>query len=131
MLAWLRDFERRLQYTAPHLRDWLNDSVVRYRSLAFLATVVELLDATDPETALRRALDTDCEDLSTADKAVLCVLGGYLGKSDANMQLQCVREVIATLEEHRACAMKETAKADKLYLTLGTSGGLALAILLI
>lgn len=130
ILGWLHDFERRLQYAAPPVREWLQDSMERYPALRFIAETLQLLQTHDLETAWGKALDP-ADGLAEEDVTALRTLGTHLGKSDADTQLQCVRETLAALEESRTAAMTAAEKADKLYLTLGTSGGLALALLLV
>ncbi len=131
ILSWLHDFERRLQYAAPPLREWLQESAVQYSELPFIASASRLLQTADLQTAWDKALRIAAEGLGKEDIAVLRALGTHLGKSDVNTQLQCVRETLSSLEEARVSAQAAAQKADKLYLTLGTSGGLALALLLI
>ncbi len=67
--------------------------------------------------------------LSAADTAPLRALGAHLGKSEAHTQRCCVQETVAALEERRLEAVTAAQKADKLYMTLGLSGGLAMALL--
>lgn len=133
MLAWLRDFERRLQYAAPPIKEWLRESAdhPQYGALPFIAQTVQLLQDADLETAWKKALHTAPGSLADADAAVLSTLGTHLGKSDAPTQLQCIQETVAVLEESRKVAVAAVQKADKLYLTLGVSGGMGLALLLL
>ncbi len=131
ILQWLYDFERRLQYTAPPLREWLHSSSTTYPELSFVEKALHLLETEDLQTAWDTALTTSAGYLAREEVLALRALGTHLGKSDAKTQLQCVRETLCVLEEQRKIAMGAVQKADKLYLTLGTSGGLALALLLI
>ncbi len=66
---------------------------------------------------------------SAVDTAPLRALGAQLGKSEAHTQRRCVQEAVAALEERRTEALSAAQKADKLYMTLGLSGGLAMALL--
>ena len=112
------------------LREWLACSAARYPELAFVPQTVSLLQTADLETAFKHAVQA-MKDFGRAETEILCALGTHLGKSDTSTQLQCVRETISALEERREAVTLAVQKADKLYLTLGTSGGLALALLLI
>ncbi len=118
-----------MQYTAPPIREWLEESANAFAQLPFIAAVCHALQGSDLQTAWERAILVSFPQLSAADTAPLRALGVQLGKSEAHTQQRCVQEAVAALEERRLQALSDAQKADKLYLTLGLSGGLAMALL--
>ncbi len=128
----LRDWERRLQFAAMPVRDWLKAVAVQpqYAQLTFLNAVLQRLEQEDLETAWRTALP-ETRGLSAEDVAVLCSLGAHLGKSDTATQLGCVQQALSALSENRKQAATEAEKAGKLYVGLGTCAGMAVALLLV
>lgn len=134
LLSLLNELARRLSYTAPPLRDFFLESAAQpmYAGLRFLPMVLAVWKEADFAAAFETAVNT-CgkqDGFSAEDIAALVRLGAKLGKSDAQTQRLCLCEEIARLEESRQAVREQAARADKLYLSLGMSGGLALAVLL-
>ena len=135
LLSLLSELARRLSYTAPPLREFFSESAAQplYAGLSFLPMVLEFWKERDFAAAFEAAVKS-CgkrDGFSSEDIAALVRLGAKLGKSDAGTQRLCVCEEIDRLEESRQSVRSEAARADRLYLPLGVSGGLALAVLLI
>lgn len=128
----LLDLEKRLQFTALPLRDWLAETaqMPQYSCLVFLKEAIALLSNTDLETAWQTAVER-APHLLAEDVTVLKRLGAQLGKSDAATQLSCVRETVSGIADNKIRAMENAQKASKLYVGLGTCTGMALALLLI
>lgn len=129
LIRWLQDFERQLQYTAPPLCTWLSESAAAYPMLPFVTAVCAKMQTTDPITAWEYAANEALSQLREEDVAPLRALGTQLGKSEAQTQRRCIRETVDLLKERRQSALETARKADKLYMTLGLSGGLAAALL--
>ena len=126
----MREFERQLRYTAIPVREWLKKSGGGYSDLPFIQAMLSLLCSQPLEVAWRHAI-TAVSDFQKADIDILCALGTRLGKSDLSAQLQCVEETLEALEEQSRTAAAISQKTEKLYLTLGASGGLVVAMLLL
>ncbi len=132
MLCWLRDLERCMRYTAEPLPRWLETCArsPQYARLMFLEIVCEKLPLLGLEMAFCDAVEQDTR-LDRAEKDILGRLGAGLGKSDSETQLLCIRETADGLQSVSAAQKRRMEKAQKLYVTLGASGGLALAVLLL
>lgn len=128
----LLDLEKRLQFSAVPLRDWLSEaaSLSQYARLAFLKDVVLLLEQSDLETAWHTAVESMAY-LLTEDVSVLKRIGTQLGKSDTATQLACIRETVSSIAANKEKAIQKAQKASRLYVGLGTCAGMALALLLI
>ena len=123
---WLSDLERRLAYTMPPLREFLAETagMSEYAALTFIPAILRELDRTDMASAFAAALRTD-------EAALLCRLGNRLGTGDAKTEQCCVGECMAGLRELWRKTREKTAKADRLYVTLGAGCGMAVAVLLL
>ena len=134
-ILWLSDLERRLSYTLPPLRDFLEETakMPEYAALTFIPAVLRELDRTDMAAAFSITMREEERQgrLSSAETALLCRLGSTLGTSDAKTQLRCVGECTAGLRELWLKTREKTAKADRLYVTLGAGCGMAVAVLLL
>ena len=128
----LCDFEKRLHFSAVPIREWLLEVALipRFSRLNFLKEVNGMLSEKGLETAWQMAVEK-MKALSTEDITALKVLGTHLGKSDALTQIQCVKETRERISENKHRAAKTVEKAQKLYVSLGTCVGMALALLLI
>ncbi len=128
----LLDLEKRLQFSAVPIRDWLTEVVnmARFSRLPFLKDALTFLSLMDLETAWQKALN-GVSGYATEDVAALRLLGVHLGKSDSGTQLQCIREAVRRISENKTAATEQAQKAQKLYVGLGTCAGMALALLLI
>lgn len=65
------------------------------------------------------------------DTQQLIGLAEHLGKSDTATQLQYVEQCMEILGKSQQEVKAETVRTDRLYVTLGVSAGLAVAILLL
>lgn len=128
----LLDLEKRLQFTAVPIREWLSEAahLPRFARLSFVGDTLRLLSDTDLETAWLTAID-NARDMTSQDVYALRLLGAHLGKSDAPTQLRCIRETVERISDNKAQATEKAEKARKLYVGLGTCAGMALALLLI
>ena len=128
----LRDLEKRLQFTAVPLREWLTEAMClsQYADLVFLKDTITLLADSDLETAWQSAVER-APYLLEEDVTVLKRLGTQLGKSDTATQLSCVKETVSGISAHKVKAAEVAKKASKLYVGLGSCAGMAVALLLI
>ncbi len=134
LLGWLNEYDSRLAYTVPPLRDFLRDSVEdpAYRELRFLIHTAALLQERDFGEAWAASVERYAgeDGFDTTDRKHLLALGSRLGISDAGSQHKLIREEIARLSERREDLIEKRSKADRLYTLLGGSGGLAVAVLM-
>lgn len=134
LLGWLNEYDSRLTYTLPPLRDFLRDSVddPAYRDLGFLRNTASLLQERDFGEAWAASVERYAgeDGFDTTDRKHLLALGSRLGVSDAGSQRKILREEIARLSERREELLQKRRKADRLYTLLGGSGGLAVAVLM-
>ena len=134
-ILWLSDLERRLAYTMPPLREFLAETagMSEYAALTFIPAILRELDRTDMASAFAAALRTEETrgGLTEEEAALLCRLGNRLGTGDAKTEQCCVGECMAGLRELWRKTREKTAKADRLYVTLGAGCGMAVAVLLL
>ncbi len=128
----LFDLEKRLQFAAVPIRDWLLGTVnsARFPHLVFLEKVLLLLNKKDLETAWQTALK-ETRILSKDDIAALCVLGTHLGKSDVQTQLKSIEETAASISLNKKKAVEKAETSGKVYVGLGACVGMATALLLV
>ena len=128
----LFDLEKRLQFAAVPIRDWLLEIVnsARFPRLVFLEKMLFLLDKEDLETAWQTALK-ETRILSKDDIAALCVLGTHLGKSDVQTQLKSIEETAVSISFNKKKAIEKAETSGKVYVGLGVCVGMATALLLV
>lgn len=117
------------------MTDWVKKSSENpaYTGLCFLRKLERGCNGRDFTGVFSEALQTcRAEDgFSAGDIQELLGLAEHLGKSDTATQLQYVEQCMETLSESQQEVKAETVRTDRLYVTLGISGGLAVAILLL
>lgn len=69
--------------------------------------------------------------LTSADRELLLHFGEELGRTDVEGQVENCQNCAAQLAQRLDTARQEAAAKHRLYLTLGVTGGLALALLLL
>jgi stage III sporulation protein AB len=120
VIRWLREFERRLEYTAPPVREWLRETSAApsYEALEFIGETLRRMRDEDLRTAWTEAVRVKPCGLGAEELALLQAYGQHLGTGDVNTQLQCVRETVTALEkrvkslEDRLSSISEDTKAN-------------------
>ena len=134
LLRWIRQLAAVMRYTAAPLGELLADSSLRegYPALPFLAALAQQADGGSFSEIWRRSIDSEQGLAFTEeDRALLLRFGDQLGQTDIEGQLAHCALYVELLEERLAEAREAQRTKGHMYATLGVSGGLALAILLI
>lgn len=125
-----------IRYTAAPAGEILLDAAAReeFRTLSFLQRLQKLMgEGVELPSAWRQAVnDGRAESRFTpADAELLLSFGDVLGKTDVEGQLENCRLFTGLLQEHLASARQQAAAKNRLYITLGVAGGMALALVLL
>lgn len=134
MLQWVRQLSVRIRYTAAPLRELLSDKTLQngYPALGFLGNLECHLEREEFPTAWRNSiLSEQASAFTEEDRELLLRFGEQLGRTDIEGQLSHCALYSELLEERLSAARTEQQAKGKMYATLGLSGGMALAILLI
>jgi stage III sporulation protein AB len=135
VICWLNDLLGRLRYTAIPMPQWIRESEQNpsYCALGFLRKAGEYLKTKDFTDAFLQGLQDEAskDGLSDEDIMPLMILGEQLGKTDVITQVQHIQECLDRVAMQKQKADAGAHKADRLYLTLGASVGLMVAILLL
>ena len=135
VICWLNDLLGRLRYVAIPMPEWIRESGENpsYSSLDFVKKAGEYLKTKDFTDAFTQGLQEKAgeDGLQKEDIAPLMMLGKRLGKSDTATQIRHIEECVERLMLQKEKADAGVRKADRLYLTLGASAGLMVAILLL
>lgn len=124
----------RIRYTAQPVGEILSEVSGEFTGLRFLPELLRILqEGTDFPSAWRRALEVkgaECG-LNGKDRELLRGYGEGLGKTDVEGQMEHCRLYETLIGEQLEEARREAAVKGRLYVTLGTAGGLGAALLLL
>ncbi len=112
---------------------WQSTENASYNGLRFLSKAKEYLKTKDFTDAFLQGVQNGAKEdgLYKEDIEPLKILGKQLGKTDGKTQMQHIEECLERMVLQKQKAEAEVRKADRLYLTLGASAGLMVAILLL
>lgn len=125
LLGVLHSFEVRMRYTAPPLRELLEDCDAEFTRLA-----LERSCGADIRGGWMAAA-AELPYLNGSDRRLLQELGAVLGTSGAEGQLCYIGQTLAQLSELSKGADADRERLGKLYRTVGALAGAAAAIIII
>lgn len=129
----LSTIQRELTFSLCPLPELIAAWESRGETAAFLAACLTTFDQTGRESwcdSWTKALTTTPLPLHPSDKALLQEAGLILGRYDSQSQNQALTTLLARLEDARCEASQETNRLFRVYLSLGTAGGIFLGMVL-
>ena len=129
----LMTLTQRLSFTLASTKQLLHELAVcgRFKKCKYLYSVLELCENTDLENAWKTAVKQSEQAFEEADIELLCTVGSILGKSDLQTQQGQLEMLMQQIDGAVKSAKEQREQKQKLYLTLGTLGGIMAAIILI
>ena len=124
--------EGRLRYTAAPVQEMLRAASLQVRGLEFLKESLSC-PAEDFADVWERSIDryAALNALTSADSTLWKEMGNVLGRSDRESQLSALELYARRLSDALEEARCEAREKGKLYLSLGVTGGMAAALLLL
>ena len=123
-----------IRYTSPPVAELLEGcrADAAFVSLFFLKKACDLMrEGKRFGEAWELALGEGEDGFQNTDRELLQSFGQRLGKTDVEGQLAHCRQTVQLLEERLALAKSQADTKGRLYLLLGFSGGVLLALMLI
>lgn len=128
--------ETQIRYTAAPVKEIIakTASADEFSSLSFLKTASEnIKSGKRPDEAWTGAVQSEGEScgFNASDRELLLNFGRDLGKSDVEGQLSHCEAFHRLFEDRLQTARSDVRIKGKLYMTLGVTGGLSVALLLL
>lgn len=128
--------ETQIRYTAAPVKEIIakTASVEEFGALSFLQTACAgVQNGERPDTAWRGAVQSEGENcgFNATDRELLFDFGAELGKSDVEGQLSHCESFHRLFEDRLQSARSDVRIKGKLYVTLGVTAGLGVALLLL
>lgn len=133
MKAAISVFKTKLKYTYEPIPEIFNEISESFNSVIGKIFKIASLNMQNINagTAWNMAIDLGTLNINSEDKSILKNLGKLLGETDLNGQISQIELTENFLEEQIKKAERERQKNEKLYRTLGMTGGLAIVIILL
>ena len=129
----LEVFRSKVEFTYEPIKDIFMDisKMVYEDNENIFGSFCENLGSKDISYAWEEAVEKTVSNLNKEDKEVISMLGKLLGKTDKSGQINEINMVSSFLDKQIAESEEDKRKNEKLYRTLGSIAGLAIAIILI
>ncbi len=129
----LLTLKQRLAFTLATPKELLSEVADsgRFKDCVFINAASSLCDETDFETGWSRAVNQSEQAFEPEDIELICQFGSIIGKSDLETQQRQLEMLLQQLDEQIKGAKLKSEDKKRLYISLGTLGGLMAAVILI
>lgn len=127
--------ETQIRYSGAPIHEILQQTLKSdFRKLKFLKVAADLMrNGVKPDEAWKTAISMHCEDngFTSEDRELIFDFGRGLGSSDTEGQIKHCRTYRQLFQDRLQRARLDAQSKGKLYVTLGISGGLGAALLML